>query len=187
MEGASQSPFVADVPVTTSLYGGMEEKFASLTRKCLCCLEFLREKPSYIKLVDCTHEVCLECFNRWKRLKDTCPMCRASIVSVACFQIRSLADEKLLDKEDSPIGRIARDGEEYVQVYQEDFKFNKEKITEDDMDLACLDHSYFNEELDKLKRIIFDVKRERFERKGAQGTDYEWQVLEQIEIQLDHL
>lgn len=72
-------------------------------------------------------------------------------------------------------------------MYQEDFKFNKEKITEDDMDLACLDHSYFNEELDKLKRIIFDVKRERFERKGAQGTDYEWQVLEQIEIQLDHL
>lgn len=55
------------------------------------------------------------------------------------------------------------------------------------MDLACLDHSYFHEELQKLTRLIFDVKRERFERRGATGTDHEWSVLEQIDIQLDNL
>ena len=55
------------------------------------------------------------------------------------------------------------------------------------MDLAWLDHAYFREEIDKLTRIIFDVRRDRFEVRGAKGTDYEWEVLEQIEIQLDHL
>lgn len=55
------------------------------------------------------------------------------------------------------------------------------------MDLACLDHAYFHEELHKLTKLIVDVKRERFERRGAQGTDHEWNVLEQIEIQLDNL
>lgn len=63
----------------------------------------------------------------------------------------------------------------------------KERTTDEDMDLACLDHAYFREEIDKLTRIIFDVRRDRFEIKGAKGTDFEWHVLEQIEIQLDHL
>jgi len=60
-------------------------------------------------------------------------------------------------------------------------------MSEDDMDLACLDHSYFHEELKKLTRLIVEVKRDRFERRGAQGTSHEWNVLEQIEIQLDNL
>jgi hypothetical protein len=75
----------------------------------------------------------------------------------------------------------------YCTSFEQEFKFCKEKITEDDMDLACLDHSYFREELDKLTRLIFDVKRERFEVRGAKGTTHEWNVLEQIEIQLDNL
>lgn len=55
------------------------------------------------------------------------------------------------------------------------------------MDLACLDHAYFREELQKLTRLITEVKREKFEARGAKGTAHEWQVLEQIEIQLDNL
>jgi len=60
-------------------------------------------------------------------------------------------------------------------------------VSEDEVDLACLDHAYFHEELHKLTRLIFDVKRERFEIRGAKGTDHEWQTMEQIEIQLDNL
>lgn len=60
-------------------------------------------------------------------------------------------------------------------------------MSESEVDLACLDHAYFQEEMDKLTRLLIDVKRNRFEVRNAKGTTHEWATLRQIEIQLDYL
>ena len=52
-------------------------------KKCLCCLELISQMPNTVKLVDCAHELCFECFNRWKRIKDTCPLCRTTITKIS--------------------------------------------------------------------------------------------------------
>lgn len=76
---------------------------------------------------------------------------------------------------------------DYFSSEEKEFKFVKEDVSEAEVDLACLDHAYFQEELEKLTRLLIDVKRERFEVRGAKGTSHEWTVLGQIEIQLDNL
>ena len=54
----------------------------NMGKKCLCCLDPISTKPTVVKLLDCNHEVCLECFSRWKKMKDTCPLCRCKITAV---------------------------------------------------------------------------------------------------------
>lgn len=114
-------------------------------------------------------------------MKDSCPLCRVKITKIReiCLDKSKNCDEEGKLFQNYPIG--------YCKSTEYDFQFVKDKLAEEEMDLACLDHAYFHEELEKLTKLIVDVKRERFERRGAEGTDHEWNVLEQIEIQLDNL
>lgn len=155
----------------------------AMGKKCLCCLDPIDDKPTVVKLMECTHEICLECYNRWKRLKETCPLCRRQIITIR----QTTIDRTKSCDEEGGWNHSSNYNIGYCTSFEEEFQFSKDKVTEEDMDLACLDHAYFNEELQKLTRLIFDVKRERFEVRGAKGTDHEWSVLEQIEIQLDNM
>lgn len=59
-----------------------QTELPGIAKKCLCCLDFLKDKTEVVKIMDCSHEICLECFTRWKRLKDTCPLCRTKITKI---------------------------------------------------------------------------------------------------------
>ena len=159
-----------------------ETSLPGLVKKCLCCLEFLKDKTHVVKIMDCGHEMCQECFNRWKRMKDTCPMCRCKIT-----KIREATKDlgKAIDDESKYISMNLN--LDYFHSVEKEFEFVKEETTEAEIDLACLDHAYFQEELEKLNKLAIDVKRERFEVRNAKGTNHEWAVLKQVEIQLDNL
>lgn len=161
-----------------------DDSLPDLAKKCLCCLDFLKDKVGVVKIMDCFHEICHECFNRWKRIKDTCPLCRVKITKIR-------ETEKELNKacgaESNFSFKLKLKFIDYYNSVEKEFKFVQEQVSEADVDLACLDHAYFQEELEKLTRLLVDVKRQRFEVRNAKGTDHEWTVLGQVEIQLDNL
>jgi len=152
---------------------------------CLCCLEELHSKQEYVSLQECSHELCQECFLLWRRIKNTCPMCRAQISTVAVFARQLETHNPAADfPEEVTAGNSDVSLRKYRKVREDNFEVAEER-SENAADLSCLDHSYFAEELERLRRVLFDVKRERFEIRGAKGTDHEWSVLQQVEGQLE--
>lgn len=59
-----------------------DDNLPGIAKKCLCCLDFLKDKSEVVRIEDCMHEMCAECFGRWKRLKETCPLCRTKITKI---------------------------------------------------------------------------------------------------------
>ena len=51
-------------------------------------------------------------------------------------------------------------------------------------DLACLDHAYFAPEIKALAHLLRQVKADRFDRKGATGSELEWSVFRHLESEV---
>lgn len=49
--------------------------------QCLIC--FLQYSPSNFTMLKCGHEICTNCYIKWKQIKNECPYCRRSIIDIA--------------------------------------------------------------------------------------------------------
>ena len=115
---------------------------------CICCIQTLDQNTGILRLEECKHLICNECYWMWRWFKDNCPICWRPIISYTSISQNPsspiLIDELIKSDEENP----------------DDFQ--------------SFDHDYFSKEFVKLKNLVEETLKDRFKSKGAKGTNFEF-------------
>ena len=55
------------------------KKLENNEEKCVICVNPLINK----RVLECGHEFCIKCTNKWKNIKNNCPICRKNIINIS--------------------------------------------------------------------------------------------------------
>lgn len=113
---------------------------------------------TYTEVPGCRHRFHPGCLSIWCLQRPMCPLCTANISQV-----------EVHDSGQTTVKAVA-EAPRPVEV-----------------NLDCLDHTFFAEELGKLKRIASGVKLSRFRKRGAQADPIEVATFQSIQSRIDTL
>eukprot|EP00736_Rhodelphis_marinus_P014116 Rmarinus@m.15329 len=153
----SQLPWIA----LSSFVGEIPDNIQyDTTESCVICFEDVKDR---VGLGGCRHTFCGGCVLEWARHQTKCPLCDHSF-HVMLFSFDQCASKFMCGAYVDSVLNV-------VGVKEQDMPQNAPPDAED---LACLDHTYFEGELQRMWRMASTAEANVLERSRRQGSASRW-------------
>ena len=106
-----------------------------------------------------------ECLEKWLVVKGQCPMCKTTITTYTIYNSQALSKETINYTFHPPL--------------------NQREETEVP-DLDCLDHAYFQREINALLSMLQSLQLELFSRRDGRGSQWQSKILKTTKLFLGH-
>jgi hypothetical protein len=127
--------------------------------ECCVCFESCERAPR----LECGHSLCRSCFDSWKRVRSTCPLCRSSLRELP-FDIVGAFNAAVAARPVGELWYVEHDVGRLVGVSPwrwKDFRYLRQKPSRLFMDVDCILTTDVDRSRYQLRRLV-RIKRKKF-------------------------